>query len=122
MFIPPQKISDNFSSGATASRTVELRSSHLLISSDLAKEAFGDSQNVYMAYYPDSRTLFVASIEDDVFKQLHKASQHMLKNRNLQGDKSIALHEILIDKEINTTDRTLAYEFDPLMKVINVKL
>ena len=122
MFIPPQKIKDSFSSDTTDSRIVALRSSHLLIGKDLAKEAFGDIQNVYMAYYPANRSLFIASIEDNVFKQLHKASQHMLKNKNLHGDKSIALHEILIDKEINATDRTLAFEFDPLMKVINVKL
>ena len=58
----------------------------------------------------------------EVFKKIHKAGQQMLKDRNLKGDKSIALHEILIDHQIDETDRELTYELAPGMKILNVKL
>ena len=55
-------------------------------------------------------------------KKLHKAKQHMLKDRNLKGDKSIALHELLIDNEIDSTDRDLVYDFQPGLGILNIKL
>jgi hypothetical protein len=42
----------------------------------------------------------------------------MLKDRNLKGDKAIAIHEILIDHELDPTDRELPFfEEDGIMKI-----
>ncbi|MEL6717421.1 MAG: hypothetical protein AAFP82_01760, partial [Bacteroidota bacterium] len=66
--------------------------------------------------------LMIAPKSDELFKQLHKAKQHMLKDRNAQGDKTVALHELLIDHEISSIDRELEYECQKELRILNVKL
>jgi hypothetical protein len=122
MFIPPDRLKNNFESPPDEAGNVRLKSSHLIINHKVASEAFGRDLNIYVVYYPDRRTLMIAPVSDEIFKNLHKAAQHMLKNRNLKGDKTIALHEILIDNQVNETDRDLEYELQPGLGILNVKL
>lgn len=122
MFIPPQKMQQDLKTGATQEGKVQLKSSHLVINHEIAAEIFGDALNANVVYYPDRRTLLVAPESDELFKQLHKAKQHMLKGRNAKGDKTIALHELLIDHEIDHTDRVLAYRNQKELSLLNVTL
>ena len=122
MFIPPNQLKDNFDPTKKSISKIQLRSSHLLIDHDLAADVFGKDQNVHVVYYPNKRMLLLAPKSDEIFKKLHKANQHMLKARNSKGDKSIALHELLIDEEIDNTDRALAYELQAGLGILNVKL
>ncbi len=64
----------------------------------------------------------VASQEDKNFKELHKTSLSMLKFKNSRGDRSISLEELLIDKEIDSNDRSLEYTADEKMKILTVYL
>ncbi len=122
MFIPPNSLKDNYDASAKAGSKVRLKSSHLLIDHEVATEIFGDDQNVHVVYYPERHTLMVAPKSDELFKKLHKANQHMLKARNLKGDKTIALHEMLIDHDLDDTDRDLAYDTQTDLSILNVKL
>jgi hypothetical protein len=122
MFIPPKHLNQPSSKESTIDSAVFLKGAHLIIRSEIAKSLFGNNFNAYMAYYPAKRMLLIASVEDELFKKLHKASQHLIKDRNLQGDKSIALHEILIDEQIDDSDRSLAYEYEPALGVLNIQL
>lgn len=122
MFIPPSNYKDSIKTAKKAENKVQLKSSHLVINHKIAKEAFGDQQNVNVVYYSDRHTLMIAPISDEIFKSLHKANKLMLKEKNLKGDKSIALHEILIDHQVDDTDRELVYELQPGLGILNVKL
>ncbi len=122
MFIPPNRLKNNYSSGPNAGSKVRLKSSHLHIDQKVVTEAFGNNLNVFVVYYPDRHSLMIAPVSDGVFKKLHKAGQYMLKDRNLKGDKTIALHEILIDNQVNETDRDLEYDLQPGLGILNVKL
>ncbi|MEM6963148.1 MAG: hypothetical protein AAF573_00190 [Bacteroidota bacterium] len=122
MFIPPQKIQHQLKATAQAESKVRLKSSHLLIAGEVAQEIFGNDRNANVVYYSERRTLMIAPTSDDLFKKLHKAKQHMLKDRNAKGDKAIALHELLIDHEINSTERDLEFEAQAALKILNVKL
>lgn len=122
MFIPPDKLKNNFYSNSTPGSKIRLKSSHLHIDREVVTEAFGNDLNVFVVYYPDRHSLMIAPISDELFKNLHKAGQHMLKDRNLKGDKTIALHETLIDNQVDETDRDLEYELQPGLGILNVKL
>lgn len=122
MFIPPKKLISNIEKPSSIDVKVQLKASHLLIDREIVDQIFGSDQNVYVVYYASRRTLMIAPVSDDLFKQLHKASQHMLKDKNAKGDKTIALHELLIDNEINDEDRTLPYECQPELRTLSVKL
>ena len=122
MFIPPSKLKANFKPDPPSGSKVRMKACHLLVDQEVAVEAFGNEQNVYVVYYPDRKALMIAPVSDEVFKNLHKAGQQMLKDRNLKGDKTIALHEILIDHQLDETDRDLDYELQPGMGILNVQL
>lgn len=89
---------------------VHLKNSYLLIEAAVASVAFGDDLQVSVVYYPDRQTLLVAGKSKQFFEKLHKTSWLLLKDRNLLGDKSVNIRELLIDNDLNDADRDLAYE------------
>lgn len=122
MFIPPNRLKNSFESLKKEAGKVQLKTSHLLIDNTLASEAFGVDQNVNLIYYPKRGLLMIAPVSDELFTKLHKAKRHMLKDRNVEGDKTIALHELLIDNEIDSTDRSLDFEYQKELGVLSVNL
>ncbi|MDX2134355.1 MAG: hypothetical protein SFV52_06200 [Saprospiraceae bacterium] len=99
-----------------------MRNRHLLIAGSVAHGAFGDAAQVYVVYYPQQRSLLMAPMDDDLFPTLHKAALQMLKTRNLQGDKSVSLEEILIDHDLDDTDRSLPYLYQQGVQMLQVSL
>lgn len=122
MFIPPDKLLKQTSQESVVGSKVRLKSSHLLIDREIVMEVFGESGNVSVVYYSDRRTLMLAPINDELFKKLHKTSQYMLKDRNLKGDKTVAIHDILIDNDVDTTNRDLHYDYPSGLGILNVTL
>ena len=122
MFIPPNRLKNTLEPTVKAQSEVQLKTSHLLIDSTIASLAFGEDHNVNLIYYPKRKQLMIAAESDDLFTKLHKAKRHMLKDRNAKGDKTIALHELLIDNEIDSADRSLEFDFQKELGVLSVNL
>lgn len=122
MFIPPSRLKNHFEAKRDNKSQVRLRSKHLIIDHEIIESIFSNEDNVYMVYYPDKNTLLIAPLSDELFKKLHKAGQHMLKDKNLKGDKSIALHETLIDHQLAAEDRDLIFKVEPALGLLNVTL
>ena len=99
---------------------VRLKTNHLYIESALAKDAFGDAPQVYIVYYPNKHSLLLAPMHDEFFPKLHKANLQMLKTRNLQGDKTIYMREMMIDNDIDETDRDLEYNYIPGGQLLSI--
>jgi len=87
-----------------------LKSCHVIIPYELVKQIFGSVSYAYVSYVSDSQTLLITPVTSQWFAKMHNPGQFLLKDRNLQGDKSIALREIFIDNDLNETDRSLLYE------------
>lgn len=101
---------------------IRLKSSHLYLDAALARELFGDANKIDVVYYPERRSLLLCAPDKEFFHKLHKTSLMMLKERNLQGDKTIMLTELLIDHDIDDTDRDLTYDIRAETKILNVEL
>jgi hypothetical protein len=99
---------------------ISLRNSHLIIDAAIANDYFNDESHVNVVYYPERRTLLMAPASDDLFKGLHKTSMVMLKLKNGKGDKSVTIQEIVIDNEIDPTDRDLAFKAEIALKVVSI--
>jgi len=123
MFIPPRALQQQMQAAQQQEQaTVSLRASHLVIPTVIADQIFGRTFNVHLVYYPQKHSLLIAGTENELFRQLHKSKQHILKAGDAQGNRSIALHELLIDNGIPEEDRTLAYEAEDALGVLNVNL
>lgn len=101
---------------------VRLHRQHLWLSADVAGNAFAGGRQVYVVYYPNRKSLLLAPMADDAFKQLHECALVMLKDRNLAGDKSLSLQEIIIDNDLDDTDRPLAFTAAPGLQMLQVSL
>ncbi len=101
---------------------IKLKTQHLWISGDIAESTFGETAQVHVVYYPQQRSLLLAPMEDEIFPTIHKGGLQMLKNRNLQGDKTISLQEIIIDNDLDDTDRDLVFMHQPGMRMLHITL
>ena len=101
---------------------IRIKTHHLYIDGDLAKAAFGDAAQVYTVYYPSKKSLLLAPMSDAFFPKLHKAQLQMLKTRNLQGDKTIYMREIMIDNDLDEEDRDLAFDYTEGAQLLSVKI
>jgi hypothetical protein len=89
---------------------LQLKDSHLHFKAALVAQAFAHDEQVNLVFYPDRRVMLVAGKSKAFFEKLHKTHWRMLKARNLEGDKSVDIRELLIDEDLNDTDRPLEYE------------
>ncbi|AQG78928.1 hypothetical protein [Spirosoma montaniterrae] len=87
-----------------------LKNSNLLIEAALARDAFGNDAQVSLVYYPDRNALLVAGKSKAFFEKLHETHWVILKERNLLGDKLVSIRDILLDHDLDDTDRPLLYE------------
>lgn len=102
--------------------TIALKSSHLYIPAAVATQVFGEESRAYVLYHAEHHVLLVAAASQQWFYKLHKPSQYMLKTRNLLGDKTIALHEMLIDHVLDAQDRPLNYTIQDNTGLLKVTL
>ncbi len=110
MFIPrktPPQENDRWQIGEDE---VGLHEGHLIIGARVAREVFGNTLTALLAYYPQRRTLLLARVSDEAFKSMHKAEQGLLKLRNARGDLALSIQAILVDHQIDETDRVLPFE------------
>ncbi len=101
---------------------IKLRTQHLWISGDIAGTVFGDLDKVYTVYYPQLHALLLAPMDDEIFPTIHKGDLQMLKTRNLEGDKTISLQEIIIDHDLDDSDRDLVFMHQPGVRMLHVTL
>ena len=101
---------------------VFLKRQHLCIEQSIAANAFGGERQVYAVYYDNLGMLLLAPMSDTMFKQAHECSLVMLKDKNLKGDKSLSLQEIIIDNDLPPEDRPLPYNSAPGLKMLQVNL
>lgn len=99
---------------------VKLSNSHIVIDSATATQLFGDAARASWVYYPQRKVMLVAAGHDELFKSLHKTADSILKYCNGQGDRSIAVRELLIDQELDDNDRELVVVADGQMKILTV--
>ncbi|MFM7358784.1 MAG: hypothetical protein ACKO1T_09435 [Sediminibacterium sp.] len=100
---------------------ITLSNGHIIIDQQLATTLLeAENNKIAWVYYAEKNLMMLASHKDDLFKSIHKVSVSILKLKNGQGDRSFSLQELLIDKELNDTDRVLKYIADEKMRIVTV--
>jgi hypothetical protein len=106
----------------TASSDVYLEAGHICIKKNTAEKIFGAETVVLSVFYAKENTFMVAPSGEELFKTLHKASQQMLKLKNVAGDKSISIQELLLDYDIAEQDRNLEFVVEEAIHLLKIKL
>jgi len=102
---------------------VALKSSHIYIDSELVQTLFETIHYAYVEYVAERNTLMITPVSSQWFiKMYEKPTQFLLKDRNLKGDKTLSIREILIDNNIDDSNRDLEFEVIEKTKLIKVKM
>lgn len=100
---------------------IRLQSGHLVFDSDLVSQIMGSDEQINMVYYPERNDLLIAPRSKTFFQKLHKTSWTALKLKNPKGDKTAFVRDLLIDHEIDDSDRVLSYDVKTT-GIIEIKL
>ena len=121
MIIPPAHMANQFKPSGSG-EGVYLETSHICFGKDVCDAIFKEDQHLHIAIYPKKGYLLAAPISHTYFGKMHKSSQHLLKMKNAVGDKSVAIHELIIDHEIVIKDGPLEYEIREKTGIIKIFL
>jgi hypothetical protein len=89
---------------------MRLQNGHIILPNDVVKTVLEGELQVSLVFYPERSTLLVAGKSKAFFEKLHKTEWMALKDKNAQGDKSLFVRALLIDHNLDETDRDLEYE------------
>lgn len=99
---------------------VSLHNSHIYLKNAIVERIFKEINFAYIVYSKEQNHILVTPVTSAWFKKMYAPTQFLLKERNLEGDKTLAIREILIDNDLNTEDRDLEYEIVEKTKLIKI--
>lgn len=101
---------------------VALKASHIQLDNSIVNTVFQNIHYAYVTYVKAQNRILVTPVSSQWFVKMYEPTQFLLKDKNLKGDKSIAIREILIDNDIEQADRDLAYEIIEKTNLIKIQL
>lgn len=104
------------------SSKIILKSSHIYLHHQLVQSIFGTVDFAYVTYVGEQAKILITPVTSQWFVKMYKPTQFLLKSRNLKGDKTLAIREILIDNDLDMSDRDLAYEIIEKTNLIKVHI
>ena len=104
------------------SSKITLKTSHIYLDKELIAPIFGETEYAYVTFVEKQGTILITPVSSQWFVKMYKPTQFLLKSRNLKGDKTLAIREILIDNDLDMTDRDLEYEVVTKTNLIKVNM
>lgn len=99
---------------------VQLNNGHIVLNNVLVKELFANCEKLAWVYYAEKKCFMAANTSDSIFKTIHKTNEAILKHRNNNGDRSISIQELILDNDIDNTNRLLDYKADHAAGILSV--
>lgn len=88
----------------------------------MISQLFTEVTHVYLVYEEKHHHILITPVTSQWFKKMYKPAQYILKARNLEGDKTIDIGGILIDNDLNETDRELEYEIIDKTELLKIAI
>jgi hypothetical protein len=101
---------------------VFLKSSHIYLNKSVVERVFDKIHYAYAAYSKEQGKILITPVSSAWFAKMFEPSQFLLKQRNLKGDMTLAIREILIDNDLDMTDRALDHEVIEKTNLIKLKV
>ncbi len=101
---------------------ISLRSSHVHLSAALAKKVFDKVHYAYVTYVKEKGHLLITPVSSQWFVKMYEPTQFLVKDKNIQGDKALAVRELFIDNDLDSTDRNLAFEWIEKTNLLKVSI
>ncbi|RDY61112.1 hypothetical protein [Flagellimonas nanhaiensis] len=104
------------------STKISLKTSHICLDNELVQLIFGEINFAYVTYVEEQGKILITPVTSQWFVKMYKPAQFLLKSRNLKGDRTLAIRELLIDNDLDMTDRDLEYEVIQKTNLLKVNI
>lgn len=102
---------------------IEFKKDHIWINHQLIQKFMNEIEYAYISFIEKQNQLLITPITSKWFIKMYKNhSQLLLKSRNLEGDKTINIREVIIDNNLELETGPLSYELIEKTKLIKIKL
>lgn len=102
---------------------ISLKSAHLYFENALVNQVFQNIEHAYIAYLQKQNRLLLTPVSSQWFVKMYESPQQLrLKSRNLKGDKTLAVRGILVDNDIDDSDRYLEFEWVEKTNLLKINL
>ena len=101
---------------------IHLFSTHLIIDNQLVEEVFKEETHAFITYSKEQKKLLVTPVSSEWFKKMHQPAQFFLKLKNMKGDRSLDIRQIIIDEDLPQNDRNLQYDLIKKTKLLIIDL
>ncbi|WP_286812359.1 MULTISPECIES: hypothetical protein [unclassified Maribacter] len=88
----------------------------------MVDKVFDNIHYAYVTYVVAQGKMLITPVSSQWFVKMHEPTQFLLKSRNLKGDRTLAIREILIDNDLDTSDRVLHYEVVEKTNLIKIDM
>lgn len=99
-----------------------LKSSHIHIASEIVNPIFEKIHYAYVLYDEKKEKLLITPVDSNWFTKLYKPTQFLLKERNMKGDKTLGIRQILIDNDLDMEDKELDYKVVEGLNLIEINI
>ncbi|MFN4144686.1 MAG: hypothetical protein ACK4GN_02600 [Runella sp.] len=89
---------------------MKLQNGHIIIPKQIYATVLENETQVNWVFYAERGQLLIAGKSKTFFEKMHATKWASLKDKNINGDKALYVREILIDFDLDDTDRPLSYE------------
>lgn len=101
---------------------IRIQGNHIHISRDVVRSYIGDVPSVLINFNPGNRMLWIAAAhEEHVMRKFSTVQQYILKRKNAEGDRTIAIHDLILDHDIEDSE---GYEshWDAKFHILKIQL
>ena len=99
-----------------------LKSEHIYLDAELANQFFQAGNPVFISFKEEEKAVLMAPLTNSWFSKLHQAQQTLLKARNQQGDCTTSIRDLILDHDLNATDRELTFTLNNQSKFLKIDL
>lgn len=92
----------------------------MVITPELAQKLFKHEHKVFVSYKDDQRQILISSSTNSWFAKLHQFKECLLKDKDMQGTKSISIRDMIIDHDISDKTRQLSFQVNLEKKFLKV--
>lgn len=100
---------------------VQLRNQHLIIQNELANQLIGEERQLFAALMPEANKILLTKATNMAFKAKFKPIMLFVKQKSVNGDKSISLQEFFADNpDLSQDNRALEYIFEAKEAILEI--
>ena len=101
---------------------VTLKSSHLCLDAALVNQLLEGNPYVFLSYKEAEKQLLLSPVTNSWFPKMHDTHQQFLKTKNKEGDSATALHAIILDHDLDDSDRELEFTVNHKSRFLKIDL